>query len=177
MDDMKLRPYFGKYDYQYLVSWVNDRRVHALWCADLIPYPVTAEAIADILERDAREWGGHGYMVTGEKHVPIGFFSYSVNPEDNSGFLKFVILNPDLRGKGYGTRMIHCALAYAFDITGVDSVRINVFDVNMAARRCYEKAGFSLERTTEAAFCYEEESWDRYGLIIRRWQHHNKENK
>ena len=167
VNHMKLRPYFGKYDYQYLERWINGRRIHALWCADLIPYPVTAEAVADILEKDAREWGGHAYIATGAEHEPIGFLSYSVNPGDNSGFLKFVILNPDLRGQGYGTQMIQCALRHAFDITGVDSVRINVFDVNTAARRCYEKAGFHLESTTEAAFRYGEECWDRCGLFIR----------
>lgn len=165
---MRLRPYFGRLDYKYIAQWINDERTHRLWCGSLLPYPLSREALEELLERDAREWDGHGFLVTEDDGTPIGFFSYSVNAPDNSGFLKFVVLNPSLRGRGCGTRMIKLALKYAFVITGVDSVAINVFDVNQGARRCYEKAGFSVRETTEAAYRYGDEEWGRYRMTVLR---------
>lgn len=158
---MRLRPYYGKQDYERLAEWVDNGRVHALWCAGLIGYPVSREALEGFLEKDAAEWGGYAYIATEDDGTPVGFFCYSVNTGDNSGFLKFVVLDPGRRGKGYGTRMMKLALKYAFEITGVDSVRINVFSSNEGARRCYEKAGFALAGVTEAVYRYGDETWDR----------------
>lgn len=167
---MRLRPYFGKLDYDYIAGWVNDERVHRLWCGSLLAYPVTAESLAELLERNAEEWGGHGFIATEDNGTPIGFFCYSVNPSDNSGFLSLVVLDPNLRGRGCGTRMMKLALKYAFDITGVDRVGINVFDVNQGARRCYEKAGFVLQGITEAAYRQGDEEWGRCHMVAQRAQ-------
>ena len=38
--------------------------------------------------------------------------------------------------------MLKLALQYAFDITGVELVQLNVFDENVVAKHCYEKIGF-----------------------------------
>ncbi len=167
---VRLRPYFGRCDYEHISKWIKDERTHRLWCGDLLPYPVSQESMEGLLERDAREWDGHGFIATEDDGTPIGFFCYSVNAADNSGFLKFVVLDPDLRGKGNGTRMIGLALKYAFAVTGVDSVGINVFDVNQGARRCYEKAGFVLRGVTEAAYRYGDEEWGRCHMAVQKAQ-------
>lgn len=165
---MRLRPYFEKFDYDYIEKWVNDERTHRLWCGEAVPYPLSRESLAGLLEKDAREWCGYGFMATEDDGTPGGFFCYSVNAADNSGFLKFVVLDPGLRGRGWGTRMMKLALKYAFEITGVLRVRINVFDVNQGARRCYEKAGFVLEETEEGACRYGGEEWGRCRMAAER---------
>ena len=165
---MRLRPYNGKIDYEYLEHWVNDERIHVLWCARLLPWPLTREALDAFLERDAREWGGFAYVATEDDGKPIGFFLYSTNVKENSGFLKFIVLDPELRGRGYGVRMIKLALKYAFEITGVTSVQLNVFQVNAAAVRCYEKAGLKVRAVEENAFRYREEIWARCNMVIVR---------
>ena len=165
---MRLRPYFGRLDYKYIAEWVNDERTHGLWCGNLMPYPMSEESLEALLEKDAREWDGHGFMATENDGTPIGFLCYSVNTADNGGFLKFVLLNPSLRGRGYGTRMMKLALKYAFDITGVDFVGINVFHVNQGARRCYEKAGFVLQTVTEAVYRHGDEVWNRCHMVAGR---------
>ncbi len=72
----------------------------------------------------------------------IGFFCYSFNVDDNTGFLKFVIVDCKKRGMGYGKKMLQLALKYAFDITGVNLVQLNVFEENIAAKHCYKEIGF-----------------------------------
>lgn len=165
---MRLRPYFGKSDYKFVEEWVNDKRVHVLWSAGRLPCPLTREALEEFLERDAAEWGGCAYTATQEDGTPVGFFCYSINLQDNAGFLKFILLDPELRGKGYGVQMIRLALKYAFEITGAEIVRLNVFHVNEAALGCYRKAGFAAESVTEAAFAYGEEKWDRICMAVSK---------
>ena len=90
---------------------------------------------------------------------------YSINNVNNSGFLKFVVLDSDLRGKGLGTQMVALILKYAFDITSVSVVRLNVFDVNISARKCYSNAGFIEEIMVKDAFAYENEQWGRCHMV------------
>lgn len=162
---MRLRPYIHTKDYKYLEKWVNDERVHAMWCANLLPYPVTEAGLQEILDKEAKERGGSAYVATDESGITIGFFVYSVNTSNNSGFFKFVILDNEIRGKGYGTQMLELALKYAFDITGVASVQLNVFDINGRAKRCYEKAGFVEDNVAKDAFRYKNECWGRCHMV------------
>lgn len=165
---MRLRPYCSKSDYDYLEKWVDNERIHTLWCAGRIPWPLTREDLEAFLEKNAEEWGGFAYVATEDNGKPIGFFLYSTNVKDNSGFLAFIVLDQELRGKGYGVQMIKLALKYAFDITGVESVQLNVFQDNTAAMRCYEKAGLRVRRVEENACQYKDEQWARCNMVIER---------
>lgn len=158
--EMKLRPFIPAQDWAHLKRWVGDERTHALWCANRFAYPLTEDNLRAVLEKDAQEWGGSAYTVM-EDERPVGFFVYSANPAERAGFLKFVILDPVLRGRGYGTRMMRLALSHAFERTGVSKVRLMVFDGNEAARACYRKAGFVEESRTPDAFSYRDERWAR----------------
>ena len=97
----------------------------------------------------------------------MGFFVYIINEQEKSGFLKFIMVDSSLRGKGYGADMLRHLLEYAYENTGVVSVRLNVFDVNTAARKCYEKAGFTIMENTPDAFSYQNEIWGRSTMINR----------
>lgn len=165
---MRIRPYIPNKDYEYISNWIVDGRTHAFWCANRLPYPMTQKSFHDFLEKNAIEWTETAYVATEDSGQPIGFFCYSVNTEDNIGFLKFIMVDKTKRGKGYGTEMIKLALQYAFQVTGAKAVQLNVFLENTAARQCYEKAGFT-ERTVEKnAFAYQDELWSRCNMIVSR---------
>lgn len=165
---MRIRPYIENRDYKYIEKWAGDEKIHALWCANLIPYPITKEALHAFLEKTGIEWTDSAYVATETNGEIIGFFCYSINVDDNSGFLKFVIVDHNLRGKGYGEQMLKLALKYAFEITGVKLVRLNVFDQNVRAKHCYEKVGFIEESITKSVFRYKNESWNTCHLIITK---------
>ena len=165
---MRLRPYISFMDYEYLHKWVNDERTHSLWCANKIPYPMTLESLQEVLDKEALDWGGCAYVATTDAGEPIGFFVLSVNASKNSGFLKFVIVNNALRGKGYGTQMSRLMLKFAFEIAGVSSIQLNVFDANESARRCYSKVGFIEEDVVPDAFAFENESWGRCHMVLSK---------
>ncbi|MCM1182164.1 MAG: GNAT family N-acetyltransferase [Roseburia sp.] len=167
---MRIRPYIEGRDYEYVEKWIGDEKVHALWCANLIPYPVTREKLHVFLEKSAMEWTDSAYVATEDNGKITGFFCYSINVNDNTGFLKFVIVDREKRGTGCGREMLRLALQYAFAITGVDLVQLNVFEENIAAKRCYKKVGFVEESISNDVFQYKDALWSRCHMIIEKRQ-------
>lgn len=165
---MRLRPYIKSKDFQHIAGWIANERDHALWCANNFPYPVAAEAFHSFLEKTMEEWAVGAFAATDDSGKIVGFFRYSVNTESNEGFLASVIIDPDLRGKGYGSEMIRLALRYAFELTGAESVQLNVFAENQNAKRCYESLGFAQRSMTKDAFVYKDEVWSRCNMTIAK---------
>lgn len=82
-----------------------------------------------------------------------------MNLSTNEGMLKFVMVYPSKRGKGLGKAMLQLAIEYAFNITKVDAVQLNVFPENTRAKKCYESVGFVERKTDVGAFSFKDESW------------------
>lgn len=164
---MRLRPY-RKSDFEYIQQWIGDARTHALWCANRLPYPLAEADFQDMLAQSERNWGSCGYTFTEDCGQPVGFFLYNINEEENYGFVSYIVIDNSLRGKGYGAQMLKLLLKYAFLITNVADVRLNVFDVNERAKKCYEKAGFVEDSFTPEALAYNTEIWSRYLMKVKR---------
>lgn len=165
---MRIRPYIPSKDYAYLSKWIDDERTHAYWCANRLPYPITQKSFHDFLEQISIEWTDIAYVATEDNGQTVGFFCYSVNTENNIGFLKFIIVDKAKRGNGYGKEMLTLALQYAFQITGATAVQLNVFDENTSAKHCYEKVGFSESNVDKTTFAYKDELWTRTNMIIHK---------
>ena len=120
----------------------------------------------DLLKKNAIDWADSAYVATENNGQAMGFFCYSVNPTDNMGFLKFVIIDKSKRGKGYGKEMLDLALQYAFQITGASAVQLNVFSENALAKRCYEKVGFVERRVERDVFKFKDELWSRCNMTV-----------
>lgn len=172
---MHLRLYNEQTDFVYIAKWIRDERTHALWCANQLPYPLSQNEFHNYLIvqnlkfsfqsqsetfQNDKEYDG-AYVYADENNQPIGFFIYTVNEQDKSGFLRFIMVDSKVRGKGYGTAMLRELLKFAYEKTGVSSVRLIVFDVNDAARKCYEKVGFTAMENALDAFPYQGEMWGR----------------
>lgn len=158
---LRLRPWL-KNDFQHLQTWIPDRRTHALWAADKVPFPLSQKGFSALTEHCEQDSGGTAWTCTKSDGIPVGCFLLSIREKNNSAFVAHVIIDPELRGKGYGTLMMKLLLKYAFEIAGVESVKLSVFDCNPAARKCYENAGFHEVSYTPDAFRFEKEVWGRF---------------
>ena len=165
---MRLRPYIPETDFNVLRTWISDPKAHALWCANRLAYPMNREDFDGVMREIRVRFGDSPFTAVGDDGKVIGFFCYSLNPETNGGFLKFVILDPAVRGRGLGKAMLRLAADYAFRISGADTLSLRVFPENAPAVRCYEGAGFTEEWTEPDAFRYGEESWGRRSMVLRR---------
>ena len=92
----------------------------------------------------AEQYNDSAYVATTDEGEVIGFFGYSTNLETNEGYLKFVMIDPTKRGKGFGKEMISLAVKYAFEIANANGVRLKVFSNNESAKKCYAGVGFSV---------------------------------
>lgn len=159
---MHIRPYNEQADFAYIKNWISDERAHALWCANLLSYPLSESGLHQYLEENETD---RGFVFVNEEDRPVGFLIYMVNEQEKSGFLKLVIVDDGLRGQGYGTEMLKKLLWFAYDNTDVSSIKLSVFDVNIGAGKCYEKAGFTVMENTPNAFSYEDEMWGRCIMV------------
>ena len=156
---MRIRPYQNK-DFEVISKWITQERAHALWCANLIPYPLEKKGFDELLAEAEERFGDSPFVATTEEGKVVGFFCFSVNLSTNEGMLKFVVIDASERNKGYGCEMLKLAVKYAFEIAKADAVQLNVFAENPGARKCYEKVGFKERALTEGAFRYKEEAWE-----------------
>ncbi len=165
---MRLRPYIPETDFEILREWITDPRTHALWCANRFAFPLSRENFDEILREIRVRNGDSPFVALGDDDRPAGFFCYSLLPGANEGLLKFVVVDPARRGQGLGKAMLRLAVEYAFRISKADAVCLRVFTPNTGAIRCYEHAGFTGEKTVPDAFVYQDESWGRKSMVIRR---------
>ena len=73
---------------------------------------------------------------------------------------------PGIRGKGYGEQMLRLAVKYAFEIAGLQSVALHVFDCNTPAIGLYKKTGFQETAVTPECFAFRDEVWGRCKMEI-----------
>lgn len=161
---MRLRRY-QETDFEKIKTWVNDERTHAMWCANLIQYPIEKSNFEEVLQKGAERLGEIPFIAETEEGETAGLICYSMNKETETGMLRFVVLDPKLRGKGYGREMVSLAAQYGFEETNAKAVRLVVFSVNAPARQCYLRAGFEEVSTDEKAFQFNDEMWGRCSMI------------
>ena len=142
-----------------------------MWCADRFPYPPDAAGFADSLRKIRAQSGDLPYIAEDSTGRAVGFFCYPAEPRDGEILLKFVIVDPQLRGQGIGTKMIRAAVREIFAKTDASAVQLMVFDANTAAEKCYRKAGFAERALTPEAFRFGDESWGRCNMVIRRGEY------
>ena len=167
-NEMVIRSFEIERDFEYISNWISDERTHAMWCANLIPYPIEQESLRSFLSDILGRFGDKPFVAVDEEGRVVGFYCYSLNHETLEGMLKFVMVDASVRGKGIGKEMIRLAVLNAFSDPEAKTVQLNVFPENIRAKRCYEGVGFKERRTTPDAFMYKDESWGRCNMIIDR---------
>ncbi len=165
---MRLRPYIHDKDFDSIKNWMPEERAHAMWCANIIPYPMEKDGFAEVMSNAFDRFGDTPFVAISDAGEIEGFFLYSLNYETNEVLLKFVMVDPAKRGKGLGKEMLGLAVKYAFEISHADLVHLNVFPENAGAKKCYEGAGFVERDTTPEAFTYKDEKWGRTNMAIRK---------
>lgn len=167
---MQLRPYQSG-DAAVIASWVCDERTHALWCANLFPYPATAESFealrADVFARRTARC----YVATDIDGVPVGCFFLHKNEEKRDAYLTFVVVDSHRRGEGLGTAMLRLAAGLAFSDSSIDTLSLTVFAENTAALRCYHAVGFDMLEQVPNAFPFRDECWGRCRMSLKRTRH------
>ena len=165
---MNIREYKADKDFSIIQNWITDERTHAMWCANRTSFPLQRESFDSLIKDIAERSGDRPFVAVDDDGSIVGFYCYSINKDTYEGMLKFVMVDPQKRGKGLGREMIRQAVNYAFDETGASAVQLMVLSANARAKRCYESVGFKERRIQEGAFTFQNEVWDRCNMVLEK---------
>ena len=123
---------------------------------NLLKHGVLTRAQSDALVADYEaEWPALGFGSwtaterTGGRLVGLG----GLRVHGGFGVIMRAAFTPEAQGKGYGPEFGRTALAFAFDVVGLDRVSAITRPDNVAAQRSLEKFGMVLEGA------YKEDDW------------------
>ncbi len=141
---MVLREY-RREDSAIICKWLRTENELYRWSADRFnKFPLSAN---DIEENYAPQIeGGRFFPLTAidENGLVAGHFiiRYPREDDDSSVRFGFVIVNPEIRGKGYGSKMLRLGIEYVKTHLDVKRIDLGVFEENVNAKCCYEAVGF-----------------------------------
>lgn len=157
---LRIRPYKAT-DADTILSWCRNEKAFYQWTAGILGnYPITPKAfkfVESLMPFTAFDETGI-----------VGFFTLR-NPGNSLDELRFgfVIVNPDIRGKGYGKAMLQLGLKFAFEIYGAKRVSLGVFENNPSAYYCYKAVGFGdVVLDTAETYCVLGEEWNCKELML-----------
>ncbi len=141
MNGLKLRPY-KRCDAKSVVKWLGDEAAFYKWSAGRFgDYPLTAERLNEYYDGLENE-PGHWTMTAFDERGAVGHMIMRFTDDEQKTLrFGFIIVDPEIRGKGYGRQMLTLAAKYAFTCIRPERITLGVFENNPAARRCYESLG------------------------------------
>lgn len=126
-----------------IVAWFPDRRAAVLWAGPHVPDPLTANWLA-------REFSGRArahFVAAGPDDQPLGVIGMRRRLGERRVHPIRIAVSPARRGEGIALSLIEAMAALA-RVGGGRRLTLNVYGMNAAARRAYEKAGFRLAELT-----------------------------
>ena len=161
---MQLRP-FNPDDAETILSWCKDKTAFRKWSADR--YPVFPPKPEDMATQYAADNIFPFTAIDGEGNI-VGHIILRY-PESSKTIIRlgFVVIDDQLRGKGYGKQMLQLAIKKAQQEFGAKKITLGVFDNNPSALHCYESVGFVVTGTDTYAIDGEEWSGKEMELEIK----------
>ncbi len=141
---MKLRAY-EREDSPVIASWVRSETELYQWAAANYPfYPLLPYSIDDNYSEAVKSGRFIPLTAIDDDGNITGHFiiRYPKENDDSSVRIGFVIVDPDIRGKGNGRELIRLAVRFVRDNLTATRVDLGVFENNPKARKCYESMGF-----------------------------------
>ena len=140
---MHLRAYTPA-DSKVICSWVKDEKQLFQWSADRIgKWPLEGNELNGQY-KDTNPDNFIPLVAVDDAGSPVGHLFIRRPDESDRSLVRFgfVIVSPELRGKGNGKKMMELAIQYAKSQLHASRITLGVFSNNPKARACYESVGF-----------------------------------
>lgn len=165
---------FSKEDFTQLIGWINNERLLMNWAGSLFSFPLTHNSLQWYLNDTNIKGVSDAFVyraveeTTGAVvgHISIGGLSW----KNRSARISRVFVNE--KGKGYCIAMMKEAIRIGFEELGLHRIGLGVYSDNIAAVKCYEKAGMQQEGLQRDVLLYEGEFWSmiEMGILEDDWR-------
>ena len=126
---------------QLLCQWSNSlgKSFQEQWMGTMIPFPLTIQALQDL--------EGVFSIFDGSEFVGI---IQKIRLENSNLHIGRFFINPQKQGQGLGSQALRKFVSLVFENGDIDSISLNVFEANQAAKHLYQKEGFEIVQIVEA---------------------------
>ena len=141
---MTLREY-RKEDSAVIAAWIRTEEELYKWSADRYnKFPLSGDDIDRSYAQQLETGRFFPLTAVDDNGNAAGHFiiRYPREDDDSSVRFGFVIVDPALRGKGYGKEMLWLGIEYVRKNLPASRIDLGVFDNNISAKLCYQAAGF-----------------------------------
>lgn len=186
---MILRNY-KKEDAPIVAGWLRSEEELYKWSADRFnKFPLSGEDINENYAPQLETGRFIPFTAIDDNGEAVGHFiiRYPRDDDDSSVRFGFVIIDPALRGKGYGKELLRLGTEYVKKNLNATRIDLGVFENNESARHCYEAAGFTEYARRECKMpigiwnCADMEIFikrtlETERLLLRRWEDNDAED-
>ena len=126
---------------QLVCKWSNflGKSFQEQWMGTMIPFPLTIQVLQDL----------EGIFSIFEGQEFVGLIQ-KIRQEDSNLHIGRFFINPQKQGQGIGSQALRKFVSLVFENGDIDSISLNVFEANQAAKHLYQKEGFEIVKTIEA---------------------------
>ncbi|GAB3807101.1 GNAT family N-acetyltransferase [Virgibacillus kimchii] len=162
--------YFERTDFKQLIDWIDSPQFLLQWGGPAFSYPLTENQLEKYIENANNDNSDTLVykVVSNETGDVIGHISLGkidrINKSARVG--KVLVGDKNVRGKGIGKLLMKEILKVAFDELNLHRVSLGVFDFNVSAIACYEKAGFIKEGLLRDSRKNGDEYWSLWEMSI-----------
>ncbi len=125
---------------QLVCQWSNSlgKAFQEQWMGPKIPFPLTLQVLQDL--------GGVFSVFDGQEFVGL---IQKIRLENRNLHIGRFFINPQKQGQGLGSQALRKFLSLAFENEDIDTISLNVFEANQAAKHLYQKEGFEIVQIVE----------------------------
>ena len=125
---------------QFVCQWSNSlgKSFQEQWMGTMIPFPLTIQVL--------QELEGIFSIFEGQEFVGI---IQKIRLENSNLHIGRFFINPQKQGQGLGRQALRKFVSLAFENGDIDTISLNVFETNQAAKNLYKKEGFEIVQTIE----------------------------
>lgn len=172
--------FFTKEDFEQLIQWIDTETLLINWSGSLFSFPLTQKSMEWYI-KDSNDLEKSDAMIykaidsdTGETvgHISLG----GISRKNKSARISRVLIGDvSNKGKGYCKQMVTEILKVGFDQMQLHRISLGVYDYNIAALKCYQAAGFSIEGTMREILLHDGQWWSliEMGILEHEWKNRN----
>ena len=165
---MQFRSY-KESDAEKIVNWIKNEREFRMWSADRYQnYPIKPKDINDNYEESKKISNFYPMTLIIDDKV-VGHLILR-NPDNDTSTIRmgYIIVDNNIRGKGYGRLLILEAIKYAKEKLNAKNINLGVFDCNENAIKCYKICGFEEIDIIKNAYNFENEIWNQIEMVLKK---------